>query len=165
MIRLIEYPDAQEIFNLVDANRSFLREWLPWVDFNTSLEDTKKFISSSLDDYSKNKSMVNVVIQKGIVGLCAFVNFDSSIKAGYIGYWLAKDCQGYGYITEACKDLEYIGFNRLKLNKIEIHVAKDNQKSRAIALKLGYVETGVILDAEWLYDHYVDHIIYCKKNG
>ena len=57
MIRLIEYPDAQEIFNLVDANRSFLREWLPWLDFNTSLEDTKKFISSSLDDYSKNKSI------------------------------------------------------------------------------------------------------------
>ena len=109
--------------------------------------------------------MVNVVIQKGIVGLCAFNSFNPSIKAGYIGYWLAKDCQGYGYITEACKDLEYIGFNRLKLNKIEIHVAKDNQKSRAIALKLGYVETGVILDAEWLYDHYVDHIIYCKKNG
>ncbi|MCH2192501.1 MAG: GNAT family N-acetyltransferase, partial [Gammaproteobacteria bacterium] len=85
------------------------------------------------------------------------------IKAGYIGYWLSKDKQGHGLLTSACNELEEIGFNLLCLNKIEIHVAKENHKSRAVAERLGYSEKGVILDAEWLYDRYVDHVIYCKK--
>ncbi len=30
---LVEKRHAQELFNLTDASRTYLREWLPWVDF------------------------------------------------------------------------------------------------------------------------------------
>ena len=36
----------------------------------------------------------------------------------------------------------------------------DNHKSRAIPERFGFKKEGMIRQAEWLYDHYVDHIIY-----
>ena len=91
MIRRIQKNDAQEIFSLVDANRNFLREWLPWLDHNTSVKDTEKFISDSIEGYTKKKSLTCVIIENDIVGICGFNSINHSIKAGYIGYWLSKD--------------------------------------------------------------------------
>ena len=48
----------------------------------------------------------------------------------------------------------------MKLNKIEIRVATENVKSRALPERFGFKEEGVIRDAEWLYDRYVDHVVY-----
>jgi RimJ/RimL family protein N-acetyltransferase len=63
-------------------------------------------------------------------------------------------------MTKACEAFIEYGFNGLNLNRIEIRVAEGNMKSRAIPERLGFTEEGKIRQAEWLYDHYVDHIIY-----
>ena len=41
---LREERHADELFALVDTNRIYLRDWLPWLDFNTTADDTRKFI-------------------------------------------------------------------------------------------------------------------------
>ena len=46
-----------------------------------------------------------------------------------------------------------------------IKAAEYNRASRAVAERLGYTEVGKETEAEWLYDHYVDHIIYEKKKN
>lgn len=51
-------------------------------------------------------------------------------------------------------------FNELKLNRVDIRAAEENIKSRAIPERLGFVCEGQIRQAEWLYDHYVNHIVY-----
>jgi ribosomal-protein-serine acetyltransferase len=43
-LRLHEERNAEQLFRLVDENRAYLRAWLPWVDSNTSPEDTRSFI-------------------------------------------------------------------------------------------------------------------------
>ena len=43
-IRMFEVNEAEEIFGVVERNRAYLREWLPWVDFTTSPEDLRRFI-------------------------------------------------------------------------------------------------------------------------
>ncbi|WP_336296604.1 GNAT family protein [Bacillus pinisoli] len=50
----------------------------------------------------------------------------------------------------------------MDLNRVEIRVADENIKSRAIPERLGFINEGKVQNAEWLYDHYVDHIIYSK---
>lgn len=165
MIRLISHMDADELYSLVDENRAYLRNWLPWLDHTKTVDDTREFIKTCLRDYAEQKSMIHIVEEEGsICGVCGFNSIDSITRAGYIGYWISQKSQGRGLISRACGALETIGFGRLGLNKIEIHIAKENVSSRAVAERLNYQNTGTILDAEWLYDHYVDHAIYCKRN-
>lgn len=63
-------------------------------------------------------------------------------------------------MTSVSKALTDYAFTELKLNKVEIRAAAENQKSRSIPERLGYKEEGTIRQAEWLYDHYVDHVVY-----
>ena len=38
---VLNEADAEELFALVDANRAYLREWLPWLDENTEADHTR----------------------------------------------------------------------------------------------------------------------------
>ena len=51
---MIEERHAQELYDLVDANRAYLREWLPWVDYETSVEDSKAFIKHALQQFASS---------------------------------------------------------------------------------------------------------------
>lgn len=74
-----------------------------------------------------------------------------------IGYWLAEGFQGHGIMTQALVEM---AFTEYKLNRVEISAAVENQKSRAIPERLGFEEEGCLHQNEWLYDHFVDHILY-----
>lgn len=160
-LKLVELKDAERVFELTDHSREYLREWLPWLDMTTSVEDTKSFIKSCLRNYAEDKSMTAFILYKGaIVGTAGYNQIDWSNKVAYIGYWLGKDYQGFGIMTKVVKALTDYAFNKLKLNRVDIRAAKENAKSRAIPERLGFGYEGQIRQAEWLYDHYVDHIVY-----
>ncbi|MFT5593974.1 MAG: ribosomal-protein-serine acetyltransferase [Oceanicoccus sp.] len=56
VIEQLKLAHAQELYDLTEANRENLREWLPWLDQIESISDTKKFIESTtnnLDTHSK----------------------------------------------------------------------------------------------------------------
>ncbi|HWO98241.1 MAG TPA: GNAT family protein [Bacillus sp. (in: firmicutes)] len=160
-LKLVELKDAERVFELTDNSREYLREWLPWLDMITSVEDTKSFIENCLKNYAENKSMTMFILYKGaIVGTAGYNQIDWSNKVAYIGYWLGKDYQGFGIMTKVAKTLTDYAFNELKLNRVDIRAAKENTKSRAIPERLGFVCEGQIRQAEWLYNHYVDHIVY-----
>jgi ribosomal-protein-serine acetyltransferase len=63
-------------------------------------------------------------------------------------------------MTKACRTLITYAFTELALNKVEIHGATENIRSCAIPKRLGFTQEGILRDAEWLYDHYVDTVIY-----
>ncbi len=39
---------AQELYDLTEANREHLRQWLAWLDFIKTSNDTKVFIESTI---------------------------------------------------------------------------------------------------------------------
>lgn len=160
-LKLIDLKDGESIFELTNQSREYLREWLPWLDITTKLEDTKEFIKLSLKGFAETKSINTVILYKGnIVGVAGFNEINWSNKTAYIGYWLDEESQGNGIITKVAKALTDYAFTELKLNKVEIRAAVGNKKSRSIPERLGFVNEGSIRQAEWLYDHYVDHVVY-----
>lgn len=160
-LKLIELSDGERVFQLTDHSRSYLREWLPWLDFTMKLEDTLEFIKICLKGYAEKKSLNAVILFKGeIVGVAGYNNINLSNKTAYIGYWLGEEYQGNGIMTEVAKALTHYAFNELNLNKVEIRAAAGNKKSRSIPERLNFVNEGCIRQAEWLYDHYVDHVVY-----
>lgn len=160
-LRLFEIGDAEELFRLTDNSRDYLREWLSWVDTTTTVDDSRGFIEHTLRAYEAESEFTAGIFYQGkLVGAAGFNNFDWPNKVGYIGYWLAEDFQGKGIMGRVCHALTSYAFNELQLNKVAIRAAFENKKSRAIPERLGFVKEGQFRQAEWLYDHYVDHVIY-----
>lgn len=160
-LKLIDFQDAEAVFRLTEESRAYLREWLPWLDTIKRIEDTKVFIETSAKGFAENKSMNTVIFYKDqVAGIAGFNELDWANKIAYIGYWLGKDFQGYGIMTRVVRSLTEYAFRILNFNRVEIRAAVANSKSRAIPERLGYSQEGIIHDAEWLYDHYVDHVVY-----
>lgn len=160
-LKLVDQNDAVRLFQLTDRSRIYLREWLPWLDDTNSVYDTRNFIKHSRDGFSRHKNMNTAVVYKDkVVGIAGFNEFDWTNRSGSIGYWLDKHYTGHGIIVRSVKALIHFAFAELKMNRVEIRAATGNVKSRAVAERLGFQYEGCIREAEWLYDHFVDHAVY-----
>ena len=160
-LRLPEEGDARELFALISANRAYLREWLPWVDSERSVEDTRAFISGALQQFANNEGFQMGIWYKGqLAGVIGYHEIDWGDRKVEIGYWLAESFQGKGLMTKACRALVGYAFDEWKLHRVEIHCATGNKRSCAIPERLGFQWEGVMRDAEWLYDHFVDLVVY-----
>lgn len=160
-LRLLEEFHADEMFLLIDSDRAYLRAWLPWLDTQRRADDSLQFVRIVREQYFSSESLtLGIWYQKNLCGVISYPKFDWPNKSGMIGYWLASRLQGKGIMTEACRSMIDYGFASLKLHRIDIRCATGNTKSQAIPERLGFVKEGILRDGEWLYDHFVDLIVY-----
>ena len=169
-LRLHQESHAQGLFDLIDQNRQYLREWLPWLDYETSVEDTRNYIKSTLKQFGDNAGFQTGIWYQGqIVGSIGYHPIDWIDHKVEIGYWLARAFQGKGLMTKACRAMITYAFDTYRLNKVEIQCAAENKRSCAIAERLGFKQEGILRQDEWLYDHFVDIVVYsmlaCEWKG
>jgi ribosomal-protein-serine acetyltransferase len=162
-LRSFTVDDSEELFQLTDRSREYLGQWLPWVDFTKEVKDTKEWIQASLKGFVETGGYIKTaaIIYKGsIAGTIGFNIIDKTNKSGVIGYWLGEGFQGKGIMTQACKALIDYGFLELGLNRIEINVATENLKSKAIPERLGMIHEGTKRQVERIGDKFNDHQVY-----
>lgn len=160
-LRLLQAADAEDLFKVVDENRSHLREWLPWLDRNISPQDSAAFIESIHRQADADLGFAcGVYWANSLVGMCGFHEINKREKSVVVGYWLAQDYQGKGIISQCTSFFISYAFDQLSLNKVLIPVAEKNEKSRAVCERIGLISDGKIERAEWLYDRWVDHVRY-----
>lgn len=160
-LRILTEEDAPKLFALTDQNRLYLRQWLPWVDSTQSVEDTLAFIQSTLIQYADDNGFsCGIWYKHQLVGTIGYHSINWSHHRVEIGYWLAAAFQSKGIMTRACRAMVVYAFDTLKLNKVEIRCAVANYRSCAIPQRLGFKQEGTVRQAEWLYDHFVDLMIF-----
>jgi ribosomal-protein-serine acetyltransferase len=160
-LELLEERHAEELFAVTDANRAHLRRWLPWLDATSSPGDTSAFIRSTRRQLLDNNGFQTAIRFRGdLVGVVGHHGVNWSNRSTSLGYWLAEAAQGRGIMTEAVRACVQHAFDTLKLNRVEIRCAVENIRSRAIPERLAFQREGTIRQAEWLYDHFVDHAVY-----
>jgi ribosomal-protein-serine acetyltransferase len=159
-LRLLEEPDAEELYELVDRNRAHLAEWMPWAAGQT-LEGTAAFIHGALRRHAeRNGSELALVLDERIVGAAGFAGIDWVARNTTIGYWLAAEHQGRGLMTRAVRALIDHAFGELELHRVEIQAAEGNHRSRAIPERLGFQAEGIRREAERVGDRYEDLVVY-----
>ena len=160
-LRLVGEADAEELFSVVDSNREYLREWLPWLDATNRIEDETAFISNCLEEYEKREGVFYTIRLNGnIIGTISLNWIDWGNKGAGVGYWLSENQTGNGYVTKSCIRLMEHCFDDLNLHRFVLEAAIDNIPSCEIAERIGMRLEGVTKDREWLYDHYVDAKLY-----
>jgi len=149
------------LFAVIEANRGYLRQWLPWLDFNTSINDSVRFIEAQTQQAMREETIpLGIHHHQSLVGVVSYNWISAERSACGLGYWLAQSLQGKGIATRSVARLVQHAFDSMELSTVEIHVATGNQRSRKLAERMGFRAIGTHEQAEWLYDHHVDHVVY-----
>jgi ribosomal-protein-serine acetyltransferase len=157
LIRSLAEEDVPELFQLVDANREYLRAWLPWLDGTRREKDLRAWATAERENAGAGRSAQFVIVDEGrIAGVIGFHEIDWSHGQVELGYWVAEDRQGRGLVTRAARALLQIAFEELGLNRVGIKTATGNARSRGVPERLGFRHEGVLREGERLYDRYVD---------
>jgi ribosomal-protein-serine acetyltransferase len=160
-LRLLEERQAEAIFALVDQDREYLREWLPWVDATRAVDDTLAFIRSTLEQFASNQGFAaGIWRQQRYIGGIGTHKIDWLHRKVEIGYWLGRSYQGNGIATDACRALVTHALGELELNRVEILCAAGNVKSRALAERLGFKLEATLREAHFLHGKYHDLLIF-----
>jgi len=160
-LRVLREDDAAELFKLTEANRPYLRRWLPWVDLVTCEEDSRSFLATVTTQREEGRGPTfGVFCDRALAGVIGFLPVDRVNRIGEIGYWLAPRLQGRGVMTQCCRFVVRYGFLTLDLNRIQIAAGTENQESRAIAERLGFKFEGILRARENLYGTFIDHAMY-----
>jgi ribosomal-protein-serine acetyltransferase len=160
-LRVLRVADSADLFALTDANRTFLRRWLPWVDAVTSEEDSHSFLTTVTTQRKQGRGPTFGILRDGaLAGIVGYLPTDPVNSVGEIGYWLAEREQGRGIMTACCRFAVRYGFLTLDLNRIQIAAGTENLASRAVPERLGFKFEGVLRGRENLYGTYIDHAMY-----
>lgn len=126
-----------------------------------AVEDSIAFIKRAEQLAEGRKSLVMLILYYNEpVGITGYNWIDWLNRSCEIGYWITQDHQKLGIATRSIRCLTDYAFNTLHLNRVNLSIASDNVKSRSIPTRLGYQVEGVMREVEWLYDHFVDHVLY-----
>ncbi len=152
---------AEEVYPVIMENYDHLRKWVPWLPDGYNIESTRSTYEDSFNAARDSRYLWLLIrYNKKIVGGIGLNKFDFQNRTTEIGYWLSAEYEGKGIVSRSCKALIQYAFDDLGFNRIEIKCAVENKRSRAVPEKLGFTEDGVFRESEWLYDHFVDRIIY-----
>jgi ribosomal-protein-serine acetyltransferase len=159
-LRLLEERDADELYEAIERNRDYLAAWMPWPRGQTRA-GTLEFIEASRRQFADNDGFSAAIVDRGrIVGTIGFHAVSWADRSTSIGYWLDEREQGRGTMTRAVAALVDHAFDRWALNRVEIRVAVDNARSRAIPERLGFQLEGTLRQAQRVGDSFLDNVVY-----
>ncbi len=161
VLRFIRLDEAEALYALVDKNRAHLRQWLNWVDAQTSAESSRRNIAKRLERAEKGEARELGIFREGaLIGSLGFNRISSENRKASIGYWITEEFQGKGIVTDCVKALISFGFKELNLHRIRIQCHVENKRSASIPERLGFTFEGIAREDEFLYDHFYDSRVY-----
>ncbi len=139
---------AKEIYELVDADRTRLGRFLPWVVGIHSVADEEEYLRISDEQWNCYEFFDYGIFLKSdgrYLGSAGAHTLSWENERCEIGYWVAGAFEGKGLIAEAVGLLEKEIF-RLGFHRIEIRCDPNNPRSAAVPRRCGYDLEGVLRD-------------------
>jgi ribosomal-protein-serine acetyltransferase len=165
-LRLLDLRDSDELFALADANRDHLRPWLPWIAWTHSAADVKKFIRMALKQFSEGDGFhAGIQLDGKLAGCIGLHKVDWQNRHVALGYWLSRDWEGRGLITEATRAVTHHCFDNLALERVEIRAATQNARSRAVPERLGFTLEGTLRRIQIVDGRWLDNVVYSMLRG
>lgn len=143
-LRILETRHAGEFLRFVDENRSFLGRWLRWGTEITTLEEAEAFLRQGVNRYVEDGlPWAGIWLEGKMVGGVLFFPVEKRIMATEVGYWLGEGATGRGLVTRAVSAMLDYAFGPLGLHRVVLQAEVSNEKSLAVARRLGFREEGV----------------------
>lgn len=153
VLRPYAMADVPALFETVNASREHLFPWLPWADSaHRTLDDTADFVARATAWWTLRTNLIVGIFDKatgrllGGSGLhaCRGDEINWAIPSMMIGYWLAKEHEGKGYVAEAVALLTKVAFDDLGAKRLEIRCDANNARSEAVMARAGFRREGLL---------------------
>ncbi|WP_394833590.1 GNAT family N-acetyltransferase [Pendulispora rubella] len=96
-----------------------------------------------------------------IVGRIVLSNIVRRVfQNGYLGYWIDRDLQGQGYMSEAVDAVVDFAFGPMGLHRVQAAVMPRNPGSMRVLEKCGFRREGYAVRYLKIADHWEDHVIF-----
>ncbi|MBC5775108.1 GNAT family N-acetyltransferase [Pontibacter sp. KCTC 32443] len=157
-LRPVTVADAPALFRIIDSQRPYLREWLPFVDLTRQVSDTTLYLQTIT--LSTTDKVFVILVDEVVSGLIGFKSIEMFNRKLEVGYWLSQHQQGKGIMRRCCSRLIKYAFEELRMNRIQLKVSPENHPSRNIPRKLGFTLEGIEREGELLNGNFHDLEVY-----
>ncbi len=160
-LRPLEMKDAPDIAELISSREMVMYTLM--IPFPYTLDDALRFIVESKRSFQDGTALNLALVPKdtgklsGVIGLMGFEPKHNKAK---VGYWLAKELWGKGYVVEGLSGLTAYAFGKLRLHKLEAHIFGPNQRSRRVLEKANFRFEGRLRDHYFKDGQYFDALAY-----
>jgi ribosomal-protein-alanine N-acetyltransferase len=157
-IRPQELFDAERFLEIITHTN------LEFIEFPIkTLEEETYFLQLNETKRKANFEYNYSILYYGrLVGACGIRIDQHRPWVGEIGYFIDRDDQRKGIATEAVRQLEKVGFEKLDLQRIVILMDTRNLASERVAQKCGYEKEGTMKKVHRIGEDYYDCFIYAK---
>ncbi len=120
----------------------------------------EKYIESTAQPSDTNKSFVIETLEGKYLGGTAFHAINWLNRSAGLGITIGdKSCWGRGYGTDAMRLMMRLGFDKMNLHRLWLHVYEYNQRAIASYDKLGFKREGVLRKERFYRGSYYDTVV------
>jgi len=141
-MRMPVATDAQAMQNIKETNWPELQKWMNWAsDDQRGMDATIAFITKFVRADREKGGCILFAFHKQTHDLVMVGGLNATDQPGIYatGYWGNIDYLGHGYATEMTKGTLDYAFNRHGAKKIVISYFDDNELSRRVIEKCGFM--------------------------
>ncbi len=148
-LRLHREADADAVFGIF-ADPRVMRYWSgpAWTD----LEQAHEAVARHVAAFAAGEYLTLGIERREdgrLIGQCTLFNLSAQSRRAEIGYCLASDAWGHGYMQEALGGLIGYAFEVLDLNRLEADIDPRNLASARTLERLGFEKEGVLRE-RWI---------------
>lgn len=144
-LRPLEPWQAEEFAAHVAAAREYLEKWLPWGATAGEPEEAAKLLQRYADAQARGEGRIlGIWVDDKLAGGVLFRVWDNKRGMCEIGVWLAPEVVGRGLITKAATVLIDWAFRARGMHRVEWRCAATNERSSAVARRLGMTREGTL---------------------
>ena len=159
-LRVLEERHVEDYFALIERNKEHLHAWIAVEAYEGSVETLRAYVKQRLLQFVNGEGYhLGIWYQGALVGILDY-RLNGRSRSVELGYWLDEAMQGKGIVTQACRTMVRHAFEEHRVHKVVISCATDNPRSRAVAERLGFLQEGILRQADRLHDRYVDMVFY-----
>ena len=167
---LPEPPDAPMIVAYYRANRDHLQPWSPsWpVGFFTE-EFWRELARAARTDFRAGTALRTFIGRLAephrVIGNLTLSQIQRDpAQSGVIGYSLAEEAQGHGYMVEAVRGAVAYAFRELRLHRVMANYMPHNRRSGAVLRRAGFTVEGYARDYLRIDGRWEDHVLTAIVN-
>ncbi len=148
-------------FELLTKHRSKMLKWSTFAKSIKNLKDADNWLKEIYFFNQGGQKFNSVIIcEEEFAGILALHRIDKANKRAEIGYWVNHDHQGKGLINKTISPFLNYVFRNYEINRIDLIVGVENEKSISIAKKSGFEKEGLLKEYLIFNDQVQDVFIF-----